>query len=325
MRHDGRSQPFPPYDLLDQWTGRAAGKTERLERLYHNTREHSWDPRVVLDELCEKHGGIVVPEDRREALGHLFTVLLWGELAAWNIAADLARELPDVDAKMAATGQVFDEARHFTVLREYFRRAEIELPPVNPFGERLLRNILGAPSVVEKLYGMQLTVENMALAIFRRVAAARIEPVLTDLLEYIERDESRHVALGVLHLPTLLGRTSTLERARNWRFNLELFLLSIAGGELLDPHLARLGIDHRELGLTVGRLHRQVTRRMADEAGLPVGQAVRGVYGLTEEQHAALNDFLHPRDPTAMPPGRRLARRALRQVVVRGARVLRPS
>ncbi|HVU04343.1 MAG TPA: ferritin-like domain-containing protein [Polyangiaceae bacterium] len=317
-----RPTTFPPYELLDEWATRAGDKTERLEKLYHNTRDYSWDPRTVLDELETKHGGIQVPEHLREPLGHLFSVLLWGELAAWNIAADLARELPDVDAKMAATGQVFDEARHFTVLREYFRRANIQLPRINPYGERMLRKILNAPTIVEKLYGMQLTVENMALAIFKRIAAANVEPVLTDLLEYIERDESRHVALGVLYLPKLLGRTSAVDRARNFVFNFELFLLTVGGGELLDPHLVALGIDHRILGVTVSKLHQQVTRRMAEEQGLPEGEAVRGVYGLSGRQHQLLTDFLHPVDRSRMSPAARLARGVFHEIAVTGARLL---
>src|SRR5580693_2729863 len=145
---------FPPYDLLDGWELRAADKTHRLERLYHQTQARSWDPKAVLDELEAKHGGVHVPEEKREALGHVFSVILWGELAAWNIAADLARTLPDVDAKMAATGQVFDEARHFTVMRDYFSRAKLPLPHLNPFGRRLLTKILETDSVLEKLYGM---------------------------------------------------------------------------------------------------------------------------------------------------------------------------
>src|SRR5205085_10376764 len=117
---------FPPYHLLD--TGprpgdgadgglldggirAAAEKTRKLERLYHQTQAHAWDPRAVLDELEARHGGVHLPVEKREAVGHLFSMLLWGELAAWNIAADLARWLPDLDARMAATGQVFDEAR----------------------------------------------------------------------------------------------------------------------------------------------------------------------------------------------------------------------
>ena len=94
MNAISRTRDFPPYELLDGWELRAADKTHRLERLYHQTQARSWDPRAMLDELEKRHGGIHVPEDKREALGHVFTVILWGELAAWNIAADLARAAP---------------------------------------------------------------------------------------------------------------------------------------------------------------------------------------------------------------------------------------
>ncbi|HEY8040514.1 MAG TPA: ferritin-like domain-containing protein [Polyangiaceae bacterium] len=302
---------FPPYDLLDGWELRAADKTHRLERLYHQTQARSWDPRAVLDELEARHGGVHVPEDKREALGHVFAVILWGELAAWNIAADLARSLPDVDAKMAATGQVFDEARHFTVLRDYFSRAKIPLPPLNPFGRRVLVRILETPSVLEKLYGMQLLVENLALAIFKRVAASGIEPVLSDLLAYVERDESRHVALGVMYLPTLLARATRLERAHNWMFNMELFLLTVGGGELLDPHFVALGIDHRELGATAQRLHEQVIKQMAEDSGLRPGQRLRGAYALSRRQQRFMLDFLHPAGP--MSPRHARAREVVNQ------------
>ncbi len=308
-------EAFPPYQILDAWADRAAGETRKLERLYHNTQAYAWDPRAVLDELVAKHGEIRVPEDKREALGHLFTVLLWGELAAWNIAADLARALPDVGAKMAATGQVFDEARHFTVLRDYLARAKVPVPPMNPFGRRVLQNILATDSIIEKLYGMQLTVETLALGIFRGLAASGVEPVLCELLEYVERDESRHVALGVLYLPKLLAKATPVERAKNWAFNIELFALTLAGGQFLDKHFRVLGLDHRELGFTIMKLHQQVIRQMAQEAGLPPGAHVPGVYGLSAKQHLAMVNFLHPEDEGAMTPTHRLARGALDKVV----------
>ncbi|HEX3343068.1 MAG TPA: ferritin-like domain-containing protein [Polyangiaceae bacterium] len=304
-----RAADFPPYELLHDWEHRAADKTHRLERLYHQTQARSWDPRAVLDELEAKHGGIHVPEDKREAMGHVFTVILWGELAAWNIAADLARALPDVDAKMAATGQVFDEARHFTVMRDYFQRAKITLPPMNPFGRRVLVKILETESVLEKLYGMQLLVENLALAIFKQVAASGIEPVLTELLAYVERDESRHVALGVMYLPKLLAKASPVERARNWAFNMELFFLTIGGGQLLDRHFHALGVDHRQLGATAQRLHEQVLRQMGEDSGLAPGRRVRGSYGLSGRQRQWMLDFLHPAGPVS--PGVARARKVV--------------
>src|SRR5262245_23340190 len=128
-----QANKFPPRELLrTRDADVAAIKTKRLERLYHLTREHAWDGKAVLGALIEKHGppGKDMPEDVRRPLARLLTILMWGELAAWNISADLALGIDDVDAKMAATGQVFDEARHFTVLREYV----IALGPVDELG-----------------------------------------------------------------------------------------------------------------------------------------------------------------------------------------------
>ncbi len=311
-------EAFPPYELLDPWAARAASETKKLERLYHNTRSYAWDPREVLADLEKKHGGIQLRPEQREHVGHVFTVLLWGELAAWNIATELARSLPDLDARMAATGQAFDEARHFTVLRDYLTRAGVDVPPMNPFGRRILQRILETDSMLEKLYGMQLTVENLALAVFKRLAASNVEPVLTDLLGYVERDESRHVAFGVIYVPKLLAKSSALQRAKNWAFNLELFGYTVAGGQLLDPHLEALGVDHRELGLSVMKLHQQVIKQMAEEAGLDAGERIRGVYGLTTKQHMMLVDALHPAQKR-MTPGHRLALGAFDKAVRRTA------
>jgi hypothetical protein len=316
---DGSADGDP---LLDDAIRAAAEKTRKLERLYHQTQAHAWDPRAVLDELEAKHGGIHLDPAKREALGQVFSAILWGELAAWNIAADLARWLPDLDARMAATGQTFDEARHFTVLRDYLNRAGIQVPPVSPFARRLFRRLLATDSIAEKLNGMQLLVENLALAIFKQVAASKIEPVLTDLLTYIERDEARHVALGILYLPRLLRRMSRLERARNRLFSMELFLLSVAGGQYLDRHFQTLGLDHRELGVSVGRVHQHMMRQMVEEEGLKAGERIPGLYGLSARQHDWLVDFLHPADPQAGAPAMKRARRLFAVAVQAAARLM---
>jgi len=325
-----KAAAFPPYELLgDDQAGldldlergirRAEDKTRRLSRLYHQTQAHAWDPREVLDQLVAEHGEIRVPPDMKEAMGRVFSVLLWGELAAWNVATDLARWLPDLDARMAATGQAFDEARHFTVLRDYLKRAGIAVPPVNPFGRRLLVRIIDTPSMLEKLYGMQLTVETLALGIFKGLENTGIEPVLSGLLKYIERDESRHVALGVLYLPQLLAQASPYERAKNWRFTMECFALTIAGGELLDADWKKLGLDHRLMGLDIMRLHEQTLQKMREENG---SRRITGVYTLSRKQHIAMIDFLHPA-PTSSPSWTtRTARAALGKAVKVAGRVM---
>src|SRR4051812_24879297 len=103
---------WPNYRLLDRdYLEEAKAKSERLERLYHVGQKQAWDGKELLAGLLQKHGGVHLARDKRQALANIFSLILWGELAAWNISADLALQLEDPSAKMAATGQAFDEAR----------------------------------------------------------------------------------------------------------------------------------------------------------------------------------------------------------------------
>jgi hypothetical protein len=166
---------------------------------------------------------------------------------------------------------------------------------------------------------MQLLVENIALSIFRQLADTNVEPVLTELLQYVERDEARHVALGVLYVPRLLNQSSRLERARNFLFNYEMLLLSTAGGELLDEHFEALGLDHRMLSLHVFRTHERMIREMRAEH---TAEEMRHVYKLTSKQQSLMVDFLHPTKDAPRGPAVRFCRDAFHRAVNAGARVL---
>jgi hypothetical protein len=101
---------FPPLHMLEAMAEEdAAHKTKRLARLYHLTQQHAWDGKALLGALIDKHGppGAGMSEAKRQALSRVLTIVMWGELAAWNISADLALRIDDLDAKLAATGQVF--------------------------------------------------------------------------------------------------------------------------------------------------------------------------------------------------------------------------
>ena len=235
---------FPPYRLLDRdYIQETQAKFERLERLYHVGQQKMWDGRKVLSDLLAKHGGIHVPDAQRRAIGEVFSTILWGELAAWSIASDLALMLEDTGAKMAATGQAFDEARHFYTMRDYLLELGGELPPLDGYTRVILNDLLETPHLVDKLLGMQLIVENTAVVLFRAVAKARVEPVLAELLPYFERDEARHVALGVLYLPTLLSHSGVLETARLRLLQLKILTLIGWGTHAKQRYFDALGLD----------------------------------------------------------------------------------
>jgi GNAT superfamily N-acetyltransferase len=274
---------FPPYELVDQGAvASATDKTRKLERLYHLTQTHGWDGKATLAALVEKHGapGRGMDRELRASLVHVLSVLLWGELAAWSISADLALEIEDVDAKMAATGQVFDEARHFTVMRDYlFLLAQgegdpIPMPRLGGMARKLLVDVLEAPTLAKKLLGMQLLFETNAVVIFRRLADSGVCPVLAELLPYFERDESRHVGLGVLYLPRLVEKMSRAEAVSTASFQMRCIAMLIAGGFVLRPHFERLGLDQRLMATRVTVMQDEIVRQMVEAHGRGIARAI---------------------------------------------------
>ena len=167
-------------------TVKVAGK---LAGIYHKGQNKAWDGQEVLESLIEKHGGIDLPPEKKEAIQALFAVILWGELAAWKISADLAMQIEPLEAKMAATSQAHDEARHFYVMHDYLAHIGPVPDKLVPGAERVLAGTLGANNLAKKLMGMQLMIEPMALTLFQVVRENKLEPVLCDLLSFYEQDK----------------------------------------------------------------------------------------------------------------------------------------
>jgi hypothetical protein len=243
-----RSSESLPFEMFEHaHVGEEARRARKLEGLYHVGQESAWDGRAVLRELLDKHGGVCLHAGRtRDALMRIFGVIMWGELAAWKISAQLADLVEPLEAKMAATSQAHDEARHFYVMHDYLTALGGEIPPMNDWARRVIELPLKTDDVARKVAGMQIQVETIALTIFAKVRALRVEPVLTELLPYFERDEARHIGLGVQFLPGLIAGMSRVELARFAAFQLEMLFLVLAGEHAMLDDLEVLGIDPRE-------------------------------------------------------------------------------
>ena len=233
-----------PFDMFS--LSRSADEARRMDKLrhiYHRGQDLAWDGRDVLGELIEKHGGINVSPEHAAALGRVFEIILWGELAAWKISAELAEQIVPLEAKMAATAQAHDEARHFYVMYDYLRALGYTPTRIDPYSQRVLDLTLGARSLVQKILGMQLMLETIALTIFAEVRESRVEPVLSDLLHYYEKDEARHVGLGTQFLPTLMRGQRGLATADTLWFQARLIFWSTASLKAMERDLHVLGIE----------------------------------------------------------------------------------
>ena len=237
-----------PYRMFDrEHYGLEAKNARILERIYHKGQNLAWDGKEVLDSLIQEHGAPQISPDKKEALARIFGIIMWGELAAWRISAELADELEPLEAKMAATSQAFDEARHFYVMHDYLKAADA-LPKKLEYGPRaLLEGVMNADHLAKKLLGMQLMVEPIALTLFHFVKKMNVDPVLTHLLPYYERDEARHVALGIQYLPAMLSAMSIPERLSLLGHQFRLLTYEVWSNTTIAKDMMKLGVDPRHL------------------------------------------------------------------------------
>jgi uncharacterized ferritin-like protein (DUF455 family) len=278
LRRRRNPPPLVPYDMFDaERTAREVSAARSLERVYHAGQDRVWDGREKLSKLVEEHGGVHLPERERVALSRVLATIFWGELAAWKVAADLAARIEPLEAKMAATAQAHDEARHFYVLHDYLELLGYTPGPLPPSADAVLQTIVGADSLAKKVVGMQLMVEPIALTIFQMLREHETEPVLCSLLRLYERDEARHVAFGVNYLPSLLAQMSKRQLVDYWAWQVRMIRLEIAGMRDMEDDFRALGFPPREV-FRLGQSKQLLAARMlAQQMGhdLPVTDTFR--------------------------------------------------
>lgn len=291
------------YDMFDM--ARSAQEAKRFatcERIYHKGQTLAWDGKEILAMLVKKHGGVQVAPEHKPALRRVFAIILWGELAAWKISAQLADRLVPLEAKMAATSQAFDEARHFYTMYDYLKLIDYLPEKLDPAPQALLDHVLGTDSLAAKLLGMQLLIETIALAIFQEIREAKIEPVLCELMKYYERDEARHVGLGVQYLPVLMKHMTRRELIQLGLFQTKLVGFALWENKVLEPDFKALGIDQRRI-LDRARAKQMVAVREAWEA---LGWDLDKNPGIATPLIGATVELMFPTDETASSPKARL-------------------
>jgi hypothetical protein len=137
---------------------------------------------------------------RHAQISNQLSQFLHGEQGALIVASQLVAACPWMDAKYYAGSQTMDEARHVEVFSRYVHEKLEWEWPINPALKELLDATIQDSRWDFKFLGMQVIIEGLAMAAFGSLYQVANEPLVKDLLHYVMKDESRHVAFGVLAL-----------------------------------------------------------------------------------------------------------------------------
>ena len=171
---------------------------------------------------------------------------LHGEQGALIVASQLVGGVPWMDAKYYAGTQTMDEARHVEVFSRYVHdKLEWEWP-ITPSLKELLDATIQDSRWDFKYLGMQIIIEGLAMAAFGNLYQIAQEPLLKELLKYVMKDESRHVAFGVLSLRGYYDDMPANELADREDFIIyacELMRNRLVGSQIADA----MGWDQNEI------------------------------------------------------------------------------
>jgi hypothetical protein len=219
--------PLADNDLLRApmeicWQFAYATDNEKLKSLYSKAKKFQWDADTDLDFTVDVDpskplvdeaatGGMyflpiiakLSPSQQALLRAHLaayrLSQFLHGEQGALMTAAALTHAVPDHQGKLYAATQTMDEARHVEVFARYIAKVAVIYPMNLPF-KAMIDKTLVADHWVKIAIGMNMMVEGMALASFHNMARRTSCALLRQLLTYVLRDESRHVAFGGLYV-----------------------------------------------------------------------------------------------------------------------------
>ena len=200
------------------WTPEYKGMdTEEFE--FENTQ---WDNHPVYNKMNKETKLDFLTDLNSWALSQF----LHGEQGALLVASQLASCAPTFNAKLYAASQTFDEARHVEAFNKYLQTRIQRTWPIGRALKGLLDKILTDPRWDLKFIGMQVVIEGLALAAFNASKNATSDPVLYEMLDYIIRDEARHVTFGINYLEEYVQTLTEEEQIDRANFALEACTVS---------------------------------------------------------------------------------------------------
>ena len=229
-------------------------ENRKIDRLYSIAKRDQWNLDDRKADFFPDRDGVDVNEwlgitdEQRQAAARCFSSVYYGEQGAKIISAQLTAMAPTNEASKFLATQVMDEARHVEVFEGILRFID-RVHGMNPFLNALLTDISRTRHMPEKLVGMNLLVEGLALSAFKATLKGLRELGITEQgyraagsqVEAIMRDESRHVGFGVILLPDLL-------RGESRRRKIEIRLRQLAWLGLLYGSIKYHQRDQETMG-----------------------------------------------------------------------------
>ena len=245
-------------------------RASEFETLIARTNEHFWNPDdpdyidfqqpapvdqpiVPFNQIPERRSAIWDTLDEGQQVNFAnqtallrISGILHGEQGALGASTGLADMLLDAGAQEYAANQAREEARHVHGFARYLDSRFGEVMPPSETLDRILKHIVGSNVIYEKLIGMQMVIEGLAMGVFASLYQDSNDPVLRRLCQLVMTDEAFHHRFGQiwarLNVPGV-GEEIHMELEDYSRDIFEDLLLNLVGADQRRLLYQRCNID----------------------------------------------------------------------------------
>jgi hypothetical protein len=250
---------------------RYARRSSDFDEIISRTNEHFWDPvdpdyirfdepwdgrepLLPLDFVLELQSAVADRLDEGQKIAFAnescrWTVsnILHGEQGALNLSSSLVDMFVDPGAQEYAANQVREEARHVHGFTRYVdsRFGGVVYPPGQTLGN-LLRDLVASEVVHEKIVGMQMLVDGLAMGAFATLHVKARDPLLRRLCQLTMTDEAFHHKFGKIWAHSTIARLPEERRneVEDWAAQcFQLLLFNLVNPEQKRVIYPRFGLD----------------------------------------------------------------------------------
>ena len=253
--------------------GRYAERTDAFDSIISATEDHFWDPTdaayidfgaakaidldhetimpreftvelscAVADRLDERQRIRLANQSTR----FMISSLLHGEQGAMSLSASLCQIMRDPGAQEYAANQTREEARHVTAFSRYVQIRFGTPLEAGPTLAGLMSGLVSSPYVYQKLVGMQMLIEGLAMGAFATLYARTRDPLLRRLVQLVMSDEAFHHKFGKIWADRTMPKLDEEEHARveDWAAStFQKLLFNLVNSEQKQQIYREFGLD----------------------------------------------------------------------------------
>ena len=253
--------------------GRYAERTDAFDSIISATEDHFWDPTdaayidfgaakaIDLDEetimprefTVELSCAVADRLDERQRIRlanqstrFMISSLLHGEQGAMSLSASLCQIMRDPGAQEYAANQTREEARHVAAFSRYIQMRFGTPLEAGPTLAGLMSGIVSSPYVYQKLVGMQMLIEGLAMGAFATLYARTRDPLLRRLVQLVMSDEAFHHKFGKIWADRTMPKLDEEEHARveDWAAStFQKLLFNLVNSEQKQQIYREFGLD----------------------------------------------------------------------------------